>query len=148
MSGIHTSSSADTDAETLQIVQFRLGDDRYCVSIDRVAELVHMDDLTSIPNSDDHVEGVMDLRGRTTTIIDPREVLDVDEEGPRKRVMVFADGEGGQSDVGWVVDEVEEVRTIPESDVDRSTAEDQAAVSGVVKDDEFKVLLDVDAVNE
>lgn len=148
MSNVHTSTAADAGEETIQIVQFRLGEERYCVSIDRVSELVHMDDLTTIPNSDAHVEGVMDLRGRTTTIIDPREVLDVEDDGPRKRVMVFADEEGNQGDVGWVVDEVEEVRTIAESDVDRSTASDQAAVEGVVKDEEFKVLLDVDAVNE
>ncbi|AGN00481.1 chemotaxis protein CheW [Salinarchaeum sp. Harcht-Bsk1] len=133
--------------DATQVVQFRLGTERYCVEIDRVSELVHMDELTSIPNADAHVEGVMDLRGQTTTIVDPRVVLDVDEDGPRKRVIVFAGEDGDQGDVGWVVDEVEEVRTIPDDDVDTSVTRDREAVRGIVKDEEFKVLLDPAEIN-
>jgi len=147
MSGTHATTGGEQGNEEIQVVQFLLGEDRYCITIDRVAELVDMDELTPIPNAPEHVEGVMDLRGVTTTIVDPRVPLGVDEEGPRERVIVLATEDGRQSTVGWVVDEVEEVRTISLDDVDTSTAGHGEEVQGIARNDGFVVWLDPDAVN-
>lgn len=141
-----TQSRVAGEQGEVQVVQFRLGEEAYCISIGRVAELVHMDELTAIPNAAEHVEGVMDLRGVTTTIVDPKTVLDVDEEGERQRVVVLADEEGRQTDVGWVVDEVEEVLTVPESAIEDSASARE--VQGVIKDeDRFTIWLDPEAIN-
>ena len=68
MSGI-----ADT-----QVLKFTLGDEDYCVDIDYVAEIAEGENMTAVPDSAPYVEGVMDLRGRTTTIINLCKVLDTD----------------------------------------------------------------------
>lgn len=146
MTRMDTQRGASTD-ERIQVVEFTLGEEVYCVDINRVAELVHMRELTAVPDSPDHIEGVMDLRGQTTTVIDPRVVLDIEEDGPRKRVIVFDDGDGGQGDVGWVVDEVNEVVTVTDEQIDRDTTSE--TVLGLIKvDEEFKVWLDPDRIHQ
>lgn len=143
-----TASPAEETETTFQVVEFTLGSETYCVSIDRIAELVDMQELTTIPNSPDHVRGVMDLRGKTTSVVDPKVVLDIDADGPEERVIVFDDGGGGQGDVGWIVDEVTEVITFTQEQIDTATGEQSDHIIGIIKADEgFRVWLDPDAIN-
>jgi purine-binding chemotaxis protein CheW len=126
-----------------QVLEFALGDERYCLEIGHIDEIVDAAELTRIPNAPSHVEGVMDLRGRTTSIIDPRELLDVDVSGSRERIIVFDDGVGDGGIVGWMVDEVFQVTDVDPDAVDTTTVGDEAAINGVVKrDDGFVVWLD------
>lgn len=147
MTGTDATGVGVSPDERIQVVEFTLGSDRYCVSINQVAELVHMRELTAVPDSPGHVKGVMDLRGKTTRVIDPRVVLDTNQDGPQKRVIVFDDGDGDQGDVGWVVDEVNEVLTVDGEQIDTET--DGETVLGLIKDDDgqFTIWLDPDRIN-
>ncbi|MFB6103007.1 MAG: chemotaxis protein CheW [Haloplanus sp.] len=130
-------SEATARTRTVQLLEFDLGSETYCVDIEHVAEIVDVNELTVIPNSASHVEGVMDLRGKTTTIINPKEVFGIDSDGERKRIVVFdrertTDGKS----IGWIVDEVDQVVEIDESDVESSPVDDDdEAVRGVIKRD-------------
>jgi len=131
-------------ATTGQVLEFELGAETYCVSIDYVTEIVDVGDLTKVPNAPDHVEGVMDLRGRTTSIVDPKSVFGIDEEGTEQRIIVF-DPEivQTQSAAGWLVDEVFQVVQLSPEQVDRSPANDSGSIRGVVKrDDDFVIWVD------
>jgi purine-binding chemotaxis protein CheW len=133
-----------------QVLEFKLGEERYCVSIDYVTEIVDIGDLTTVPNSPPHVEGVMDLRGRTTSIIDPKVVFGIDGTGEERRIIVY-DPEiiEDQGAAGWLVDEVYQVVGIDREDVDTSPAEDDDTIHGVVKrgDGEFVIWVDPAAVH-
>lgn len=141
--------SADTDgatadsAEARQVLEFGLGAETYCLDIAFVDEIVDAGDLTPIPNSPPHVEGVMDLRGRTTTIVDPKSLFDIEGEGSRDRIVVFdGDAVGEQGTLGWVVDDVYQVRTVDPDRVDDETVDDED-VRGIVRgDDGFVVWVD------
>jgi len=138
-----TESERET-GETAQVLEFGLGSETYCVDIAYVDEIVDAGELTAIPNSPRHVEGVMDLRGQTTTIVDPKTLFGVDDDGPRDRIVVFdSDAVGEQGTVGWVVDDVFQVTHVAVDDVDDSTTSDEA-VRGIVKpeDDEFVVWVE------
>jgi len=135
---------------TNQVLEFKLGEETYCVSIDYVTEIVDVGTLTSVPNSAPHVEGVMDLRGRTTSIIDPKVVFDIEDEGEAARIIVFDPEIAGddQGAVGWLVDEVYQVSQVDPGNVDRSpTGEDVRSIKGVVKrDGEFIIWVDPTAI--
>ena len=153
MKEIHTDTSMaaiEADAEPTKVLEFGLGDDTYCLDIGVIDEIVDAGELTRIPNSPDHVEGVMDLRGRTTTIVDPKTVFGIDETGPRERIVVFDDERVGESGtVGWMVDEVFQVRDVEPEDVDRASTADDEGVRGIVKsDDRFVVWVIPDAAGE
>lgn len=127
-------AAMETESEPTKVLEFGLGDDTYCLEIGVIDEIVDAGELTRIPNSPDHVEGVMDLRGRTTTIVDPKTVFDIDDSGARERIVVFDGeelGEGGT--VGWIVDEVYQVRDVTPKDVDESSTADENGVRGIVK---------------
>lgn len=134
-------SEASTRTRTVQLLEFELGAESYAVDIAHVAEIVDVNDLTVIPNSAPHVEGVMDLRGKTTTIIDPKAVFGIDGDGERKRIVVF-DRErtvAGKS-IGWVVDEVDQVVEIDRDDIESSPVSDDDAVQGIIKrEDDFVI---------
>jgi len=145
-------AAIETDAESTEALEFGLGDGTYCLDIEVIDEIVDAGELTRIPNSPDHVEGVMDLRGRTTTIVDPKTLFSIDEEGPRERIVVSDDeeiDEGGT--VGWMVDEVFQVRDVAPEDVDQVTTVDDEGVNGIIKsDDRFVVWVspDVDEIGD
>ena len=126
-----------------QVVEFVLGDQAYCVPIDGVAELVDREAITPVPDAPAHVEGLMDLRGETTTIIDPRVPLEITTDGPQDRVIVFDRTANGA--YGWLVDAVREVATIDPETIDYNT--DSRFVTGVIKrEGEFVLWLDSAAV--
>ncbi|WP_299331446.1 chemotaxis protein CheW [Haloplanus sp.] len=133
---------SEAATRTVQLLEFGLGSETYCVDIAHVAEIVDVSDLTVVPNSAAHVEGVMDLRGKTTTIVDPKVVFGIDEEGGRKRIVVFdPDRTTDGKSIGWIVDEVEQVVDVDSGDVESSPVDDDdEAVRGVIKrDDDFTI---------
>ncbi|WP_435067237.1 chemotaxis protein CheW [Haloplanus sp. C73] len=133
-------SDSSARARTVQLLEFELGSETYAVDIAHVAEIVDVNDLTVVPNSPRHVEGVMDLRGKTTTIVDPKSVFDIEGDGDRKRIVVFDQSRtAGGKPVGWTVDEVDQVVEVDHEDVEPSPVDDDA-VQGVIKrDGEFVI---------
>lgn len=143
-------SVTKTDAEPTKVLEFGLGNGTYCLDIGIIDEIVDAGKLTRIPNSPDHVEGVMDLRGRTTTIVDPKTLFSIDEKGPRERIVVFDDDEtDGSGAVGWMVDELFQVRDVAPEDVDQATTVNGEGVNGIVKSENrflIWVTTDIDEV--
>jgi purine-binding chemotaxis protein CheW len=141
------SQETNQTTETEQVLEFRLGDEIYCVSIEYVTEIVDMGELTPIPNSPPHVEGIIDLRGSTTSIIDPKVGLGIDGE-LGDRIVIF-DSEIFEDDrsVGWAVDSVEEVSEIADEDVDESPV-DKDHIRGLIKrESDFVVWIDPQKIN-
>ncbi|MFB6073228.1 MAG: chemotaxis protein CheW [Halobacterium sp.] len=130
-----------TDDET-DVLEFSLGDGRYCIDIAHVDEIVDAtEDVTAIPNAEDHVVGVVDLRGETTTVVDPRVRLDVDGEPDGKRIVVLSDHDA----TGLLVDDVHEVESVSEDELDDSAASE--TTRGVLRrDDRFVVWVQPDSL--
>lgn len=123
-----------------QVLEFTLGDEEYCISITDVTEIVNIGAVTEVPNTPAHVVGIMDLRGNTTTIVDPTVLLDLDADSEASRILVFDPTifEDNRS-VGWMVDGVHEVTRVTEDQVGESGTEADY-VRGVVKNEEGYVV--------
>jgi purine-binding chemotaxis protein CheW len=133
-----------------QVLEFKLGAETYCVSIDHVTEIVDIGELTAVPNSPPHVEGVMDLRGRTTSIVNPKTVFGIDTDTDARRIIVFEPSIiEDQMAAGWLVDEVDQVVQVDYDEVDQSPAEDDEAIHGVIKQGagDFVIWVDPAAVH-
>jgi len=74
-----------------KVLQFKLSDENYCVNIDNVTEIVKTKELTNIPNSPEEVKGVMDLRGNVTTIINPKQIFDIKNDGYNSEFVIVFD---------------------------------------------------------
>ncbi|MFW5922417.1 MAG: chemotaxis protein CheW [Halodesulfurarchaeum sp.] len=126
-------------------VVFQLGDSEYCLDIAYVDEIVERGKLTPLPNSADHFEGVMDLRGETTTIFNPKTYFDVDGTGDQGDRILILDHDGGN--VGWVVDGVDRVIEFASENVESQMQ--NGAVEGVLRqDDGFIIVVDPTVVED
>ncbi|WP_436909680.1 chemotaxis protein CheW [Halosimplex marinum] len=148
--GRAAAAEADTGEQT-RVLEFALGDEQYCLDIEYVEEIVKRETVTRVPNTPDCVEGVVDLRGQITTILDPKVLLDIDRAGSKDLIVVFdPEAFDDQGAVGWVVDDVNQVTPITEDEVNDSPV-DQDHINGVVdRDGEFVIWttpeLDLDEV--
>jgi purine-binding chemotaxis protein CheW len=104
-----------------QYLSFRLGAEDYAVDILRVQEIRGWEKVRSLPDSEDYVKGVLDLRGTIVPIIDLR--VRFGESDPAYSattvviVMAVDLGESQQQLVGAVVDGVSDVLDIDRSDM-------------------------------
>jgi len=143
-----------TETEPREVLRFRLGDSMYCLPIDYVSEIVGGETIQSLPNAAAHVEGVTDLRGQTTTVVDPSELLAVDTErlvtdGGRAKnriVVLDSDALGTDSSTGWLVSAVTDVTTVDDRELDTDATADNELLRGFLKDDDgFTLWVDPEA---
>lgn len=128
-----------------QVLVFTLGEERYCIAIDRIDEIVAKGDLTEIPNAPPQVRGVMDLRDETTTIVDPGRIFDAGGGIDADRVIVFEST--GDHRLGWLVSQVHAVTEVPEDTIDSVSGDE--AVRGVIRrEDDFTIWVDPETVHE
>jgi purine-binding chemotaxis protein CheW len=128
--------------EKTRVLEFMLGSERYCLDIEYIEEIVRDTAITRVPNTPDFVEGVVDLRGQITTILNPKIRLEPDDTDPGDLLVVF-DSEGfeEQGYLGWVVDDVRQVSPVAEDQVNDPPFDDEH-VNGVIDredDDELVV---------
>jgi purine-binding chemotaxis protein CheW len=137
------SVSSDT-VDTRQLVVFSLGREEYGVSITRVQEIIRYARPRPLPDTPDHIEGVINLRGKVIPVVELATRLGADAERPddRKIVMVELD----QGTVGMTVDAVREVLTVKVEDVEPTPPGIAGSdyVEGVAKvEDRLLMLLEV-----
>ncbi|MGQ9629522.1 MAG: chemotaxis protein CheW [bacterium] len=149
------------DVDSRQVVTFKLSGEEYGVDIHRVMEIARRggDEITPVPNVEDYVEGVLNLRGNVIPVVNLTRRFGLvrgNVEGEedefaflnriRENVLV---AEVGGRQVALVVDSVSEVVRIPEDQIEPSpaviSAVDAKYLVGVGKvDGRFIRLLDLD----
>jgi purine-binding chemotaxis protein CheW len=129
------------EAET-RVLEFALAGERYCLDIEYIEEIVKEETVTRVPNTPEFVDGVVDLRGQITTILNPKVAIGKDDQTPGDLIVVFdAEAFDDQGAIGWVVDDVRQVSPVAEDQVnDPPMGEDY--INGVIDredDDEFVI---------
>src|SRR6267154_1722021 len=101
-------SNTKTGGEQRQLVVVQLGAELYGVDIACVHEIVRMQTVTRVPRAPAFVEGVINLRGKVTPVIDLRHRFNLPaaEHTRASRIVVV---EIGDQVVGLIVDAVSEV---------------------------------------
>jgi purine-binding chemotaxis protein CheW len=133
-----------------QLVVFELAGESYGVEIGRVQEIDRMQTITVVPQAPPFVEGVINLRGRITPVVDLRTRFGLPkaEPTPLTRIVVV---KAGEEWVGLVVDAVSEVLRIPVDAIEPPSAMVTTAEStylrGIAKlESRLIILLDLDRV--
>lgn len=134
---------------TKQVLEFELGDRLFATEITEVREIVEKPEVTPLPNTPDCVEGVINLRGETATLLNPKHLLDVKDDVDGERILVT---EGDEDVTGVLVDSVNEVYEIPEEELQDTDDFDEDELSEAVyrteRSDDFVVLLDLSLMHE
>lgn len=93
-----------------QYVEFGVGEENYAILISDIHEIIRMQEITEIPNSQHYVQGVINLRGRIVPVISLRSLFSLDEEVLTKSTRIVVVNHQEES-VGIIVDKVNKVAT-------------------------------------
>jgi purine-binding chemotaxis protein CheW len=135
------------EAKIVELIIFNLGDEEFGTEISQVREIIRKGKITPLPDSPAFIEGVTNVRGEITVVIDLRARLFLlrKKEVESKHVVIT---EQEQNLYGIMVDEVTEVIRIPEREI-RSTPElviriDRKYIRGVITlENRLIILLDI-----
>ena len=101
---------------TRQLVIFALGGEEYAFAIGEVEEIIRFVEPRTVASDADWMLGVISLRGRIIPVCDLAKRLGVPRgEGHGAKIIVV---EAGSHTVGLVVDDVTEVLTVEENEIE------------------------------
>ncbi|WP_265111276.1 chemotaxis protein CheW [Halosolutus halophilus] len=128
--GGESDGSEDEDSHQ-RFVFVGIGEHRFALPVDEVKTITKVpEDLTRVPRSPPAIEGVTDLRGDITVVVEPRVHFPVTDDRPeRERLLVF-DRTADQQSAAIRIDEVIGVDSIPERDVLDETVVEERDLSG------------------
>ncbi|HYX40037.1 MAG TPA: chemotaxis protein CheW [Oligoflexus sp.] len=107
-----------THVDTISVMTFQLGKERYCLPIADLAEIIPYADCTPIPGCPPELKGAVSIRGEIRCVIDLSAILDLpvlaDDES-RGYILLLR---GGEFEVGLKVTNVHQVETIAKASID------------------------------
>lgn len=115
------------NSETVQVMLFRIGEQRYCLPVTSIREICQPSKLTPIPHAPSYVLGATNLRGEIPVIVNLSAILGVEPEKDNKRpVYIIMDYH--DIVVGLLVDEVLGMASLQTGDI--STTESSLFLKG------------------
>jgi purine-binding chemotaxis protein CheW len=135
---------------------FNLGTEEYGIQIGSIKEINGMMPITNVPQTDEYVKGVINLRGKVIPVIDLRLKFGMETIDYTERtciIVVEVKGAKGTISIGLVVDAVSEVNNIKSEEIEDSptfgTSLSNDYILGMAKkEDGVKILLDINRVLE
>jgi len=129
-------------------VTFHLLDEKYAVNVSNVREVLKNTHISPVPGAPYFVLGIINLRGNIVTVIDTHSRLSLapsETSDSTRIVVVDMDGQV----VGMMVDKVDEVVILKESEIDfaPNVGNDDSSnfIHGVSqREDELLILVDLD----
>ncbi len=104
-------ASAASQATTIEIIAFHLGDQQFCIRTTSIREIRGWAATTPLPHSPPEVIGVLNLRGSVIPIIDLAAKLGMRSHIDNSRAAIVV-AEIGKGIVGLVVDQVSDILSI------------------------------------
>ena len=151
-----TLSSLDfgSDIDKNAYLSFVVNNQKLAVEATKVIEILELPKLTKVPRAKDYMAGVVNLRGSVLPIIDTKRKfkMGVSELNTNTIVLVLEIMQSGEwKSVGAVVDDVNDIIKMEESDINPNPSIDLGFdakfISGVAKmGEEFIQILNVDMV--
>lgn len=111
----------DTRAKAGKFLTFTLGAETYGISIEFVREILSLPAITAVPQTPRFIKGVTNLRGKIISLVDLRIKLGIEaSEFTRQTCIVVVDvpGISGRMQIGVIVDGVNDVLIVTESELD------------------------------
>ncbi len=125
--------------KTFEVVVFTLGNEQFAVDLFDVKEVVEYSTITKLPNVPPYIQGIIDLRGEITTIIDLKNRLSLRADNgtatENSRIIVL-DSTVTRIKTGIHVDDVTSVSTFESSQVDYASGamnNEDTAIRGIIK---------------
>ncbi len=140
----------ESTLNSIQLVSFSVGNEDYGVHIGQVQEIIRMTTITHLPQTEEYVKGIINLRGNIIPIIDMRMKFNMEALAYSELTRVIVVNMNDKL-VGIVVDSVARVLELPEKEIE----DPPSIIHGLSKDfidgigkteDSMIIILKVDKV--
>jgi purine-binding chemotaxis protein CheW len=134
-----------TTQTTRQLVVFSLGEEEYALPITQVQEIIRYQEPRAVASEIPWIRGVISLRGKIIPVCDLAARLGLDAERTESAKIVVVEARSGSA--GIVVDDVDEVLTIEEEQLDGVPVSGADFIEAIAKvGDRLVVLLNPDGI--
>ena len=124
-----------TPVEAKKYIAVMVHDEQYGIDINFIDNIVRMQRITRIPKSQNFFPGVINLRGEIIPVMSLRKKFgfDNDEYTPKTKILILKPEP--QASIGLLVDEVKEVVSLTDEDIDHVVASEEKStyITGVGK---------------
>lgn len=149
-----TDTSTKADPRAGKYLVFHLGEEEFAIQVQKVREIMGVQDITQVPQTPPHVKGVINLRGKVIPVVDLRLKFSMPAKEYSHRtciIVVQVASDRGTVLMGIVVDGVAEVVQVAGTDVEDTPSFGKEVeipyVMGLAKlKGKVKILLDIDQV--
>ncbi|MCM1568834.1 MAG: chemotaxis protein CheW [Roseburia sp.] len=138
----------EEDAQKGKFMTFQTGKEYFGISISYVNEIIAMQPITAIPETEDYIKGLINLRGKIIPVIDVRTRFKMEPKDYTDRTCIIVI-DVKSTVIGLIVEKIAEVDTIMEDDIvppptlGRKENEQNKYVYGLARTgDSVKLLLD------
>jgi len=148
MSYIENNNLDDESTLKDRYLTFHLANDILAIDIKYVTEIIGMQAITKVPKVMDFVEGVINLRGKIIPVINVRTKFNVEKIDFNYQTNIIIVNYK-ETIVGLIIDDVDEVLTIPQENISAYNPEKKAVkteqdnyITGVAKvNNEVKLIV-------
>ncbi len=126
---------SEESMKTMKLIVFQIKDEEYAVPVQQVGSIERVMPITRVPKTASFVEGVINLRGVVTPIIDLRKRFGLEGtklDDTTRIIIVSMEG----MDVGLIVDGANDVLDIAEEDI-----QPPPEVVGMVKEEYIRGVI-------
>lgn len=109
-------NAPDDDAQKGMYMTFQTGKEFFGISITYVNEIIGMQEITAVPEVEDYIKGLINLRGKIIPVIDVRARFKMEpkEYNDRSCIIVI---DVKEMSIGLIVERIAEVDTIKDDDI-------------------------------
>lgn len=129
----------------MQMILFKMNQQHYLISAEKVEEVVDTIAITPVPLAPKWIEGLINLRGTVITVVNLATLIEVDDSSVNKNILVL--NENG-SRKGFLIEEVMEVLEVQANQIQLAGNNQVAHFVGIVAlEDMVANIIDVNQLN-
>ena len=138
------------EKEKKQYIVVKIGGEHYGIDISYIDNIVRMSKITRVPKAPAYYRGVINLRGEVVPVMSLRRRMDLDDDEftDASRIIILKLEQGGL--MGVIVDEVKEVLSLSEDDIEAPTStlkSKNSFINGVGKNgDELISIFEISSI--
>jgi len=146
----HNTRTQEGQEEYRQWATFSVAEELYGIDVMQVKEVLRYTDITPVPGAPKGIMGIINLRGNVVSVISTRSIFNLADSEIDNNTRIVVVEFDHQELLGLLVDGVDEVLNLPQSEIDRApgVGRDDATrqfVQGVCyREEQLIILMDLD----
>ncbi|NPA55335.1 MAG: hypothetical protein GXO40_03140 [Epsilonproteobacteria bacterium] len=131
----------DGSEDMRELAVFGIGQEEFAFDIENVQEIITYQEVTPVPDSNEFIKGVINLRGAIIAVVDLPKKLGFESQITDKSKIIVCTWEGEK--VGFLVDDVNDIMFIEEQFVAYSKSHDSLTKATISLENGKRVILEL-----